>query len=81
MQSVAPFECRLMKAGLVGSQAVYPRASNVERIPPDGNEDASGSPTMRFLPEKSMIGSPSFSSRKESCFSAVEPVIGRNQWV
>ena len=50
-------------------------------MPPEGNDEASGSPTMRFLPLKSMIGSPSFNSRKESCFSAVDPVIGRNQWV
>src|SRR5215216_7864015 len=30
--------------GLVGSHAVYPRASNVERMPPDGKLEASGSP-------------------------------------
>ena len=50
-------------------------------MPPDGNDDASGSPTMRFFPENCMIGSPSLISRKASCFSAVEPVIGRNQCV
>ena len=31
-------------AGEVQSHAVYPLASNVARIPPDGNDDASGSP-------------------------------------
>ena len=50
-------------------------------MPPDGKDDASGSPTIRFLPLNCMIGSPSLSSRNESCFSAVEPVIGRNQCV
>src|SRR6185369_10218511 len=30
--------------GLVGSHAVYPRASKVDRRPPDGKLDASGSP-------------------------------------
>ena len=32
-----------INAGDVGSQAVYPLASNVLRIPPFGKEDASGS--------------------------------------
>jgi len=32
-----------IKAGDVGSQAVYPRASNVFLIPPFGKEEASGS--------------------------------------
>jgi hypothetical protein len=33
----------IIKAGEVGSQAVYPRASNVFLIPPLGKEEASGS--------------------------------------
>ena len=81
MQRVAPFPCLLMKAGLVGSHAVYPRASNVQRRPPEGKLEASGSLTIRFLPEKLMIGSMPLGSRKESCFSAVEPVMGWNQCV
>src|SRR5687768_7233705 len=32
------------QGGLVGSHAVYPRASKVLRMPPDGKLDASGSP-------------------------------------
>ena len=50
-------------------------------MPPEGKLEASGSPTMRFLSEKANTGSPSLSSRKASCFSAVEPLSGRNQWV
>ena len=79
MQSVAPLPWRLMKAGEVGSQAVYPLASNVERMPPEGKLEASGSPTIRFFPEKVCIGRPFFISKKASCFSAVLPVKGKNQ--
>ena len=51
-------------------------------MPPDGNELASGSPWTRFLPENSAIVRPSpVGVRNESCFSAVEPVIGTNQCV
>ena len=51
-------------------------------MPPEGNDDASGSPCMRFWPENSAIVRPSpVGERNESCFSAVEPVIGTNQWV
>ena len=39
IQSVFPIK----NAGEEGSQAVYPRASKVFRIPPFGKEDASGS--------------------------------------
>ena len=39
IQSVFP----MTNAGEDGSQAVYPRASKVLRIPPFGNEEASGS--------------------------------------
>src|SRR4029450_5020514 len=52
MHSSAPLGFSRMKAGDVGSQAVYPRASNVTRMPPVGNDDASGSPWMSSLPEK-----------------------------
>jgi len=41
-----------MKAGEVQSHAVYPLASNVALKPPDGKEEASGSPLISSLPEK-----------------------------
>src|SRR6056297_1795960 len=44
MQRVEPMPLLSMKAGLDGSHAVYPRASKVERIPPLGKLEASGSP-------------------------------------
>ena len=70
-----------MNTGLVGSQAVYPRASNVARIPPEGNDEASGSCCTRLLPSNSSIMPPFQSySMKESCFSAVVSVSGWNQW-
>src|SRR3954466_15160396 len=82
MQSSAPFGFSRMKAGEEGSQAVYPRASKVERMPPDGNEEASGSPWMSSLPENSAIALPSpVGPKNESCFSAVEFVSGWNQCV
>src|SRR5690349_18856644 len=63
--------------GLVGSHAVYPRASNVDRIPPDGKLDASGSPLINSLPRNSAMAVPSaVGDKNESCFSAVMPVIG-----
>src|SRR6188508_2333030 len=68
--------------GLVGSHAVYPRASKVDRMPPDGKLDASGSPLTSSLPRNSAIAEPSDAGdRKESCFSAVIPVSGWNQCV
>ena len=71
-----------MKAGEVGSHAVYPLASKVALRPPDGKLEASGSPFTSSLPEKSMITSPSPEGvMKLSCFSAVKPVIGWNQCV
>ena len=82
MQSVATPPTRFINAGLVGSQAVYPRASNVERRPPDGKLEASGSPSIKFFPENVAIALPSgVGSKKESCFSALEPVNGKNQCV
>ena len=78
IQSVPSF----MNAYEVGSQLVYPRASNVERSPPDGKLEASGSPLISSLPENSIITPPSgVGVMKESCFSAVMPVIGWNQCV
>ena len=59
MHSSAPFGFSRMNAGLVGSHAVYPRASKVARIPPVGNEEASGSPWISSLPENSAIAVPS----------------------
>ncbi len=67
----------LINANDVGSHAVYPLASKVARSPPDGNEDASGSPLISSLPEKSIITLPSGAGViNESCFSAVTPVSG-----
>ena len=43
-----------MNAGDVQSHAVYPLASNVALNPPDGNEDASGSPLISSFPENSV---------------------------
>ena len=65
------------------SHAVYPLASNVARSPPEGNEEASGSPLINSLPENSIRTFPfSFGAEmKESCFSAVVPVNGWNQCV
>src|SRR5205809_5118109 len=48
--SVVPCGVTRSQGGLVGSHAVYPRASNVERMPPDGKLDASGSPLTSSLP-------------------------------
>ena len=82
MQSVVPLGLSRMNAGLVGSHAVYPLASNVVRMPPDGKLDASGSPRTSSLPLNSATAKPpSVGTRNESCFSAVKPVIGWNQWV
>ncbi len=67
----------MIKAVEVGSQAVYPRASNVLRIPPLGKEEASGSCCTNAEPSKTSIARPSSVGRKnESCFSAVVPVNG-----
>ena len=60
-----------MNAGDVQSQAVYPLASNVALNPPDGNEDASGSPLISSFPENSSKTLPSsVGLMKASCFSA-----------
>ena len=65
------------KAGEVASHALYPRASNVLRIPPLGNDEASGSYWISSLPLNSSIMPPLPSySTKASCFSAVPPVRG-----
>jgi hypothetical protein len=40
---------------LLVSQTVYPRASNVVRIPPEGKEEASGSDCNNSDPEKVSI--------------------------
>ena len=51
-------------------------------MPPEGKLDASGSPLMSLLPEKVIrMPPPSFGLMKLSCFSAVMPVMGWNQWV
>ena len=60
----------------VGSHTVYPRASNVERKPPDGKLEASGSPLINSLPLKFSITPSPDKEIKPSCFSAVAPVIG-----
>ncbi len=75
-----PFSSSFRNAGDVQSQAVYPLASKVARRPPLGKDDASGSPWISCLPENSRIAVPSLvGDMKESCFSAVIPVIGWNQ--
>ena len=80
--SVVPFGVTSSQGGLVGSHAVYPRASKVDRMPPDGKLDASGSPFTSSLPLNSATARPSgVGVRKESCFSAVMPVSGWNQCV
>ncbi len=83
MTSVVPFWDVRSHGGLVGSQAVYPRASKVERMPPDGKLDASGSPLINSLPLNSATARPPSvdGTMNESCFSAVMPVIGWNQCV
>ena len=51
-------------------------------MPPDGKLEASGSPLTSSLPLNSATARPSgVGLRKESCFSAVMPVIGWNQCV
>ena len=74
----------LQNAGEVQSHAVYPLASKVARRPPDGKEDASGSPLISSFPEKLhqyfAVRHPD-AVIKESCFSAVTPVSGWNQCV
>ena len=51
-------------------------------MPPEGKLEASGSPLISSLPLNSAMAPPSsVGARKESCFSAVRPVIGWNQWV
>ena len=83
MHSVAPAASCLTNAGDVQSHAVYPLASNVALRPPDGKEEASGSPLMSSFPEKLINTFPlgRGADIKESCFSAVTPVSGRNQCV
>ena len=83
MQSVAPAASCLTNAGEVQSHAVYPLASNVARSPPEGKDDASGSPLINSLPEKDINTFPFGigAEMKESCFSAVTPVSGWNQCV
>ena len=67
----------MINAHEVGSHAVYPLASKVALNPPDGKEDASGSPLTSSFPENSIITFPSgVGEIKASCFSAVTPVIG-----
>src|SRR3954468_19115932 len=51
-------------------------------MPPVGNEEASAPPWISSLPENSAIAVPApVGAKKESCFSAVEPVSGWNQCV
>src|SRR5258706_12925636 len=59
MTSVVELPLLSSQGGLVGSHAVYPRASNVERMPPDGKLEASGSPRTSSLPENSATAFPS----------------------
>ena len=83
MQRIVPQVDSFKNAGEVISHAVYPLASKVARRPPDGNEDASGSPLISSLPENSVSIRPDSSGwvTNASCFSAVIPVSGWNQCV
>ena len=52
------------------------------RSPPEGKLEASDSPLMSIFPEKAVITPPSpVGEIKDSCFSAVKPLRGWNQWV
>ena len=67
----------MTKAGDDGSQAVYPRASKVFRMPPFGNEEASGSCCTNKSPSKRSMALPGpMGLKNASCFSAVDPVKG-----
>jgi len=46
----------LKNAGEVQSQAVYPLASKVARRPPEGKDEASGSPLISSLPHWQWTG-------------------------
>src|SRR5476651_1037776 len=82
IQSVRVLPDSTTNTGLAGFQAVYPRASQVARRPPDGKLEASGSLWMSCAPVNFSIGFVLSSKlRKASCFSAVRPVCGWNQWV
>jgi len=83
MHRIAPAASSLINAGEVQSHTVYPLASNVALNPPDGNEEASGSPLINSFPEKLIRTFPLGwgADINESCFSAVTPVKGRNQCV
>ena len=56
-------------------------AEYVARDPPEGKDDASGSPTMSDFPVSCMMTLSPEGSMKLSCFSAVRLVSGWNQWV
>src|SRR5262245_51452377 len=58
MTSVTPLGLTSSQGGEVGSHAVYPRASKVERMPPDGKLEASGSPLISSFPENSATARP-----------------------
>ena len=78
---VPPRSLRTTKAGLEGSQAVYPRASKVDLTLPQGKLDASGSPWISSKALKDSSGVPSPSTvRNAMCFSAVISFRGWNQW-
>ena len=54
----------------------------MERSPPEGKLEASASPPMRFFPLNACTAcAVPRGSTKLSCFSAVPPVRGWNQWV
>lgn len=78
IQRITPVASSFKKAGEVMSQAVYPLASKVALNPPEGKEEASGSPLISSFPENSISIFPLISGweMKESCFSAVMPVRG-----
>ena len=81
-RTFVPSGVSLTNAGDVQSHAVYPLAAAVERSPPEGKEEASGSARSSSFPESSIITEPSLVPLiKESCFSAVPLFSGWNQCV
>ena len=77
MHKVIPSPTSRINAGEEGSHEVYPLASKVERKPPPGKLEPSGSCCANSLPPNSSIALPEgVIVKKESCFSAVLPISG-----
>jgi hypothetical protein len=59
--------------GEVKSHEVYPRASKVEREPPFGNEDASGSPWINWKQRASLLAYHLQYLKKRHVFQQLNP--------